>query len=134
MATLAAALAVAVLGFAAPSATAADSLISQGKPVTASSVENAGTPASAAVDGTTGTRWSSQFSDPQWIQVDLGGPATVSQVVLRREAAYVTAYQIQLSDNGSTWSTVYQTTTGTGGTQTLNVTGSGRYVRLSTTA
>ncbi|WP_103349506.1 beta-1,3-glucanase family protein [Amycolatopsis sp. CA-128772] len=132
--TLATALAVAALGFAVPSANAADTLISQGKAATASSVENAGTPAAAAVDGNTGTRWSSQFSDPQWLQVDLGGAATVSQVVLRWEAAYATAYQIQLSANGSSWSTVYQTTTGTGGTQTLNVTGSGRYVRLATTA
>ncbi|WIV54102.1 beta-1,3-glucanase family protein [Amycolatopsis nalaikhensis] len=134
LAILTAALAVAAAGLAAPLANAADPLISQGKPVTASSVENAGTPASAAVDGNTGTRWSSQFSDPQWIRIDLGGPATVSRVVLRWEAAYATAYQIRVSDNGSTWSTVYQTTTGTGGTQTLDVTGSGRYVRLDTTA
>ena len=35
---------------------------------------------SAAVDGNTGTRWSSAFSDPQWIQVDLGATATVCQV------------------------------------------------------
>ncbi|WP_329060993.1 beta-1,3-glucanase family protein [Amycolatopsis sp. NBC_01480] len=134
LATLAAALAVAALGFAVPTAHAADALISQGRPATASSVENSGTPASAAVDGNTGTRWSSQFSDPQWIRVDLGGPATISQVTLRWEAAYATAFQIQVSGNGSDWSTVYQTTTGTGGTQTLNVTGTGRYVRLYTTA
>ncbi|MGH8922389.1 MAG: discoidin domain-containing protein, partial [Actinomycetes bacterium] len=79
MATLAAALAVAALGFVVPTAHAEDALISQGKAVTASSVENSGTPASAAVDGNTGTRWSSQFSDPQWIRVDLGGSATISQ-------------------------------------------------------
>ena len=46
--------------------------IAQGKPTTASSTENAGTPAANATDGNTGTRWSSAFSDPQWIQVDLG--------------------------------------------------------------
>ena len=56
-----------------PAAHAAGPLISQGKPVTASSVENAGTPAAAnAVDGNAGTRWASAFADPQWIQVDLG--------------------------------------------------------------
>ncbi|WP_410641021.1 beta-1,3-glucanase family protein [Amycolatopsis sp. lyj-346] len=132
--TPAAAVAVAVLGLAVPSASAADAVISQGKPATVSSVETSGTPAAAAVDGNAGTRWSSQFGDPQWIQIDLGGAATVSQVVLRWEAAYATAYQIQLSDNGSNWSTVYQTTTGTGGTQTLDVSGSGRYVRLYATA
>ncbi|MEV6971538.1 discoidin domain-containing protein, partial [Hamadaea sp. NPDC051192] len=51
---------------------AAPTLISQGKAATASSAENATFPASAAVDGNTGTRWSSAFSDPQWLQVDLG--------------------------------------------------------------
>jgi hypothetical protein len=117
-----------------PAPVRAASLISQGKPATASSTENAGTPASAAVDGNTGTRWSSQFADPQWIQVDLGGTATVNQVVLNWEAAYATAYQVQVSANASAWTTVYQTTTATGGTQTLNVTGSGRYVRVYGTA
>ena len=39
------------------------------KTATASSTENAGTPAADAVDGNTGTRWSSAFSDPQWLEV-----------------------------------------------------------------
>src|SRR5262245_34534888 len=99
-------------------ATAAPTLISQGRPATASSTENATFPASAAVDGNTGTRWSSAFSDPQWIQVDLGTTATIDQVTLIWEPAYATAYQIQTSTNGSTWITIYSTTTGTGDTQT----------------
>ncbi|MER7007476.1 discoidin domain-containing protein [Dactylosporangium sp. NPDC000555] len=116
-------------------ASAADTLISQGKPATASSTENAGTPASAAFDGnTTGTRWASAFSDPQWIQVDLGQTATISQVKLFWEAAYAKSYQIQTSPDGNTWTNVYSTTTGAGGTETLNVTGSGRYVRMYGTA
>jgi F5/8 type C domain len=114
-------------------ANAATSLLSQGKPTTASSTENAGTPASNATDGNTGTRWSSAFSDPQWLQVDLGVTASVSQVVLNWESAYARAFQIQTSTNGSTWTTIYSTTTGTGGVQTLNVTGSGRYVRVNGT-
>src|SRR5690606_12385345 len=113
---------------------AAGTLISQGKPVTASSVENAGTPASAAVDGDTGTRWSSAFSDPQWIQVDLGETVAVCQVVLTWEAAYATAFQLQTSNDASTWNTIYSTTSGTGGTQTLEVTGTGRYLRVLGTA
>jgi hypothetical protein len=112
----------------------AGTLLSQGKPATASSTENAGTPASAAVDGNTGTRWSSAASDPQWLQVDLGATDTISQVVLNWEAAYGTAFQIQTSADGANWTSVYSTTTGTGGTQTLNVTGSGRYVRVYGTA
>jgi beta-glucanase (GH16 family) len=115
-------------------ASAADTLLSQGKPATASSAENVGTPATAAVDGNAGTRWSSAFADPQWLQVDLGGPATISQVILRWEAAYATAYQIQTSADGSTWTTIYSTTTSTGGTQTLTAAGTGRYVRVYGTA
>ena len=112
------------------SANAASTLLSQGKPATASSIENAGTPAGAAVDGNTATRWSSAFSDPQWLQVDLGGSASVTQVVLQWEAAYAKAFQIQVSDTGASWTTIYSTTTGTGGTQTLDVSGTGRYVRV----
>ncbi|MCW2942326.1 MAG: coagulation factor 5/8 type protein [Actinomycetia bacterium] len=111
-------------------ANAVDALLSQGKPATASSVENAGTPASAAVDGNTGTRWSSAFSDPQWLQVDLGSTATISQVTLNWEAAYAKAFRIQVSADAATWTDIYSTTTGAGGTQTLNVTGTGRYVRM----
>jgi beta-glucanase (GH16 family) len=115
-------------------AAAAGSLLSQNRPVTVSSTESAAFPGSAAVDGATGTRWSSQFSDPQWIQVDLGQTVTIDEVRLNWEGAYARAFTVQLSDNASTWSTVYSTTTGTGGDQVLAVTGSGRYVRLQLTA
>ncbi|GAA4994526.1 hypothetical protein GCM10025734_24540 [Kitasatospora paranensis] len=121
----------AVLALPGTAAHAADTLISQGRTVTASSVENGGTPAAYAVDGDTGTRWSSAATDQQWIQVDLGQSASISKVVLQWEAAYGKAYQIQTSADGVAWTTVYSTTTGAGGTETLNVTGSGRYVRMN---
>ncbi|WP_428985176.1 discoidin domain-containing protein [Streptomyces hundungensis] len=114
----------------ATTASAAPVLLSQGKPVTASSQEHYGTPASDAVDGNLTTRWSSAASDPQWIRIDLGAPTAVSQVVLRWEAAYAKAYRIELSTNGTDWSTAYSTTTGAGGTETLNVSGTARYVRM----
>ncbi|HEX6471500.1 MAG TPA: discoidin domain-containing protein [Streptosporangiaceae bacterium] len=106
----------------------------QGRPATASSSESAAFPAGNAVDGNTGTRWSSAFGDPQWIQVDLGSSQPVCQVVLTWEAAYGRAFQLQVSDDAATWTSIYSTTTGTGGTQTLDVSGTGRYVRLFGTA
>ncbi|HEY5358092.1 MAG TPA: discoidin domain-containing protein, partial [Streptosporangiaceae bacterium] len=60
--------ALALVAGPASRAHAAATLLSQGKPATASSLENAGFPASNAVDGNTATRWSSQFSDPQWLE------------------------------------------------------------------
>ncbi|HEV2344946.1 MAG TPA: discoidin domain-containing protein [Actinocrinis sp.] len=109
---------------------AGGTLLSQGKPTTASSQENASFPAPNATDGNTGTRWSSAFSDPQWLQVDLGATHTISKVVLQWEAAYAKAFQIQTSNDGTNWTTIYSTTAGPGGTQTLSISGSGRYVRM----
>ncbi|MFE2549467.1 discoidin domain-containing protein [Streptomyces sp. NPDC059355] len=126
-AALIAALLVLLPGSAAQ---AAPVLLSQGRPVTASSQENAGTPASAAVDGDNATRWSSQFADPQWIQVDLGTPALLSQVVLRWETAYAKAYRIELSTDGAAWSTAYSTTSATGAVATHDIAGTARYVRV----
>jgi len=108
--------------------------VALGKTATASSTENASFPASAAVDGNTGTRWSSAFSDPQWLEVDLGSSQSICQVTLNWETAYGKAFQIQTSADNSTWTTIYSTTAGTGGTQTLPVTGTGRYIRMYGTA
>ncbi len=115
-------------------ASASPILLSGGKPCLASSVESSSFPCSYAFDGNASTRWSSAFVDPQWIQVDLGQTSVISQVNLQWETAYATAYQIQVSADGDTWSTVYSTTTGTGGTNTLSVNGIGRYVRMYATA
>jgi len=100
------------------------------QPAYASSIQGTGTPATAAVDDNFNSRWSSAFSDPQWLAIDLGATHTINQVVLAWESAYGKAFQIQTSSDGTTWTTIYSTATGTGGTQTLSVSGSGRYIRM----
>ena len=77
-----------------------------------------------------GTRWSSAFSDSQWLQVDLGARYTLSSVVLDWEWAYGRNYSIQISDDGTTWHTIANRRGWTGGTDTLNVNATGRYVRM----
>jgi hypothetical protein len=104
------------------------------RPASASSIQGDYLAASNAVDGVLGTRWSSLATDPQWLQVDLGSSQNICQVVLAWEAAYATAYQIQLSADRSTWTSIYRTTTATGGTQAITVTGTGRYLRVYGTA
>ena len=98
-----------------------------------SSTANGGNTAANAVDGNTGTRWESAFSDPQWLQVDLGSSQNICQVVLNWETASGKAYQIQTSPDGTNWTPIYTTTTGPGGTETLNATGTGRYIRMNGT-
>ena len=103
-----------------------------GKAVVCSSIEF---PCAEAVDGNLGTRWASaQGVDPQWIYVDLLTAQSISSVTLRWEAAYATGFQIQTSNDATNWTSIYTTTTGTGGNQTLSVSGSGRYVRMYGTA
>jgi beta-galactosidase len=112
---------------------ATGSLLSQGKPATASSVEG-GFVAANAVDGNTGTRWASAFSNSEWISIDLGATATITRVVLTWETAFASGYQIQTAASASgPWTTIFSTTTGDGGIDDLNVSGSGRFVRMNGT-
>ncbi|MFE9427547.1 glycoside hydrolase family 3 C-terminal domain-containing protein [Kitasatospora sp. NPDC006697] len=105
------------------------------QPTTASSTQDATAyPASAATDGNPGSRWSSAAADPQWLTVDLGSPQQICGVGVLWEAAYATAFQIQVSGDGANWTTLYSTTTGTGGNQSIPVTATARYVRLYGTA
>ncbi|NBE80135.1 Hsp70 family protein [Micromonospora rubida] len=109
--------------------------VALGRPATASSTEGAGYPAANAVDGDTTSRWSSSTSgDPQWLQVDLGGQVDVCGVSIQWESAHATAFQIQLSTDGTNWTNVHSTTTGEGGRQNLTVSGTGRYLRVHGTA
>jgi hypothetical protein len=100
------------------------------QPTYASSIQGTGYPATAATDDNFSSRWSSASTDPQWLIVDLGATHTISQVVLAWESAYGKAFQIQVSSDAQNWTTIYSTTTGTGGTQTLSVSGTGRYLRM----
>ncbi|MGW4525752.1 discoidin domain-containing protein [Amycolatopsis sp. NPDC004378] len=111
-----------------------ETLLSQGKTATASSTESSSYPASAAFDGNlTSTRWASkEGTASEWLRVDLGATKAVSHVKLSWEAAYGKEYSIQTSADGTTWTTIYSTTTGNGGTDDLTgLTGSGRYVRMN---
>ena len=113
--------------------TGTSSLLSQGKPATASSIETVFAPASA-VDGDPGTRWASAFTNSEWIAVDLGATSTIRRVVLTWEAAFATGYQIQTAASAAgPWTTIFSTTTGDGGTDDLTVSGTGRFVRMNGT-
>jgi hypothetical protein len=105
------------------------------KAATASSVETAGLEAARAVDGGAGTRWSSAWSDPQWIRIDLNGTYTINRVVLRWEAAYARGYRVEISADGANWTSIYATTTSDGGVDDLTgLNGTGRYLRVYGTA
>jgi hypothetical protein len=107
-----------------------------GKTATANSYETGwyNSPPAQAVDGKADTRWASDWSDPQWLKVDLGNEQTVRRVVLDWEAAYGKAYKVEVSRDGVTWQQVYATTTGDGGEDVVRFAPTqARYVRVTGT-
>ncbi|SMC61920.1 Glucose/arabinose dehydrogenase, beta-propeller fold [Kibdelosporangium aridum] len=112
-------------------------LLSAGRPVTASSSESATYGPGNVTDGSTTSRWSSQFADPQWIYIDLGQTRSVSRVRLNWEAAFGRAYRIETSATAGTndWNPVYTTTSSDGGVDDVSFTATNaRYVRVFGTA
>jgi uncharacterized repeat protein (TIGR03806 family) len=108
--------------------------LSLNKPVTVSSVEGSNVGANA-VDGDSSTRWSSEFADPQWIQVDLQDTYAISEIRLSWEAAYGSDYVIEGSTDGTNWSQLALRSGGTGGAEIFSdLSGNYRYVRLTGTA
>jgi len=102
---------------------------------TTSSSTNGSNVASNAVDGDVSTYWSSAVSDPQWLDVDLGSIQNVYQVKCIWTAAYAKSFQIQVSTNNTNWTSVYNTTTGSGGTNSVTFEPTGaRFVRIYGTA
>lgn len=98
---------------------------------TASSVEKGIYVASYGNDGSATTRWSSSFADDQWWQVDLGSAQTVGRVRIVWEAAYASAYDIQTSTDGTTFTTAASVTgTGAGTRETSFSARSARVVRV----
>lgn len=83
-----------------------------------------------AVDGNPATRWSSAFSDRQWITIDLGAKADLTRMRLNWESAYATDYEVQVSDDGATFTTVKEVRDGHGGIEEHDVSTSGRFVRV----
>lgn len=106
--------------------------VASGRPVTASSTYSSRYPATAAVDTSYSTRWvSANNADPQWIYVDLGSPQALGQIVIYWDyQQFASNYLIQVSNDLVTWTTIYSNANGTGGWETINVVGTGRYVRI----
>ncbi len=98
---------------------------------TSSSSEAAHLGPQLAIDGDPATRWSSAFSDPQWLTVDLGVPRFVSSVRLVWEDAASADYSILTSEEGTNFTDIYRDTNGNGGTDVIsNLDTVARYVRV----
>jgi hypothetical protein len=107
-----------------------DDLAYQKRATASSTSKDAGGP-DAVTDGNEGSRWSSNYSDDQWIYVDLGREEKFSYVILNWEAAYAKAFKLQVSNDASHWRDIYTNQNGNGGTEAVKVKPvKARYVRM----
>ncbi len=104
--------------------------IALGKPVSASSVEGAATPAAAVNDGSLTTRWASAHTDVEWIRIDLQAVYDLTGARIVWEAAAAKNFKIQVSSDDASWTTVYTTITGDGGTDMFTFASTARYIRM----
>ncbi|MET8752159.1 beta-N-acetylglucosaminidase domain-containing protein [Streptomyces sp. NPDC004667] len=60
-------------------------------------------PASAVVDGSDATRWSSPAVDGAWWRAELAAPARIGLLRLHWQEAYPSAYRVETSADGTSW-------------------------------
>lgn len=110
----------------------APSLLSAGCAVTASSVESEAFAPANACDGSRTSRWSSAFTDTEWILLDLGAERRVEAVALDWENAFAREYRLDISRDGKTWRNLHAKRDGKGGREEIiGISAAGRYVRLT---
>jgi len=106
------------------------------KPAEASSYQDTGGeyPPGLANDGNMNTRWASDWTDDEWITINLEAGYKISKVILEWEVAYGSAYKIQLSDDPAfeSYETIATINSGNGQTDevTTDSTVSGQYLRM----
>ncbi|MDO8953219.1 MAG: discoidin domain-containing protein [Gammaproteobacteria bacterium] len=107
-----------------------------GKVFTASRTYSTTYAASKAGDDNLTTYWRSgslsSSTQVEWLTVDLAAPTSVSKAeVVWASNRHATEFRVYTSGNNSTWTQIYSTTTGTGGTSTVAFPAtSARYVKV----
>ncbi|MEW6701601.1 MAG: discoidin domain-containing protein, partial [Bacteroidota bacterium] len=83
------------------------------------------------VDGDLNTYWSSEPSDLQWIEIDLGASYTIEKIIFYWGSAFAEKFRVGVSHDKINYQLLKQTLSGSGGIETLeNLQGTGRYVKI----
>ena len=90
--------------------------------------------AEEAIDGNRETRWSSPNSQPNQLEIDLGREADLFGCTILWERAFASAYNVETSLDGKTWTRVYETEDGDGSEDEVFFRRArARYVRINAT-
>lgn len=98
---------------------------------TASSSERDDLSALAAIDADDQTRWSSGFTDNEFLTLDFGKSTNITRVRINWENAHATRYLLQVSNDGEKWTTIKSIDNSRGGVEDwTDLSGQGRYLRM----
>ncbi len=110
---------------------AAEVNLALNKSASASSYESSSYSASKAVDGSTSSSWWKNSDRSHWLRVDLGQRQAIAKVVVKWGQEYARQYDVEVSNDGYSWSRVLQEGSGNGGTDTIGFSSrEARYVRV----
>jgi beta-glucanase (GH16 family) len=83
------------------------------------------------IDSNLKTRWSSDFTDEQWILIDLGQVYNISDIRLNWENAHAKSYDIAFSLDKKSWQKVYSQDNSQGGIEEIrDINKTARYIKL----
>ncbi len=120
------------IGDAVPKQNSDNMILSNGCKITVSSIENENLRGEYLIDGDCSSRWSSLFSDEQWVQIDLGEVCSLnSMFILWDKNAAGKTYDVLLSEDGENWVTAAQVENGAYPNTTISLSGNARYVKLN---
>jgi hypothetical protein len=78
-------------------------------------------PPEYAVDSNSTTYWKSESDQAEWIAVKFEKPYNIEGIKLNWGSAYAREYEMQVSDNGTDWTTVYSQTNGKAGVHVFDI-------------
>jgi hypothetical protein len=83
-----------------------------------------------AIDDHLTSRWSSHYSDDQWLIVDLGSSQAWKRLYLVWELAHAAQYSVATSDDKKKWKTVHTERAGDGFVDVVDAKAKGRYIKI----
>ncbi len=105
--------------------------VALGKNITCSGYENDELSIKNINDNNLATRWSSNFDDNAWFDIDLGEVYNINGIDLNWEQSYGKKYEIMLSEDGINYTTAFNQENGNGGEENIKINNiNARYVKF----
>jgi hypothetical protein len=87
--------------------------------ISASSTEDPAFLPQNVYDNNLESRWSSEFSDDQWLEIDFQETKSIEGLLLYWQEAFAVSYEVLLSEDGENWRLVYSQNDSQGGCEEI---------------